>query len=153
MITDTRDRIVEFIRVNGRARVGDLVEYLGLGNAAIHRQLKRLVESGALTKIGTPPKVFYSPQERQKKKKLTTVGKICNGHIGSYEVERLFDWLLTEETKRKPAVLNWTSGLARQTGYIIEKYYRQTKKPDYPKYDEIFSTKPFMCLNCLKERF
>lgn len=159
MITDTRERIVEFIGANGRARVGDLVEYLGLGNAAIHRQLKRLVESGVLTKTGTPPKVFYLLSERQEKpeRKKTKRAKnkkykLCNGHISSYEIRQLFDWLLTEENKRKAAVFTWTSGLARQIGYIIEKYYKQTKKPGYPKYNEVFSTKPFMCLNCLKER-
>lgn len=74
-----------------------------------------------------------------------------NGHIGSYELETLFNWLLEDEKERKEAVLSWTSGLARQFGYIIERYYQQVKKPDYPKYKEIFSTKPFICLNCLKE--
>lgn len=38
-----------------------------------------------------------------------------NGHISSYEIETLFDWLLTEEKERKEAVFTWTSGLARQT--------------------------------------
>lgn len=159
MITDTRERIAEFIRVNGRARVNDLVEHLGLGNVAIHRQLKRLVESEVLAKMGTPPKVFYLPAEKQEKPERKKTGeaenkkhKLCNGHISSYEIQQLFDWLLTEEDKRKAAVFTWTSGLARQIGYIIEKYYKQTKKPGYPKYDEIFTTKPFMCFNCLKKR-
>lgn len=75
-----------------------------------------------------------------------------NGHIGSYETEKLFDWLLEDEKKRKPANLNWTSGLVRQIGYIIELYYKQVKKPDYPQYKKIFSTPPFMCLNCLEEQ-
>ena len=85
--------------------------------------------------------------------KSPEVGKLCNGHISFYEIQKLFDWLLTEESKRKPAVFNWASGLARQIGYIIEKYYRQTRKTDYLKYDKIFSMKPFMCSDCLKERF
>lgn len=159
MTTDTGDRIVEFIRLNSRARVSDLVEYLGLGNVAIHRQLKRLVASGVLTKTGSPPKVLYLPagkQEKPKRKKSSQAEskkyKLCNGHISSYEIRQLFDWLLTEEGKRKAAVFTWTSGLARQIGYIVENYYRQTKRPDYPKYNEIFSTKPFMCFNCLKDR-
>lgn len=75
-----------------------------------------------------------------------------NGHIGSYELLQLFDWLLTPEKERKEAVLNWTSGLARQFGYVIEKYYKQSSKPTYPKYKEIFSTDPFMCIECLKEQ-
>lgn len=78
--------------------------------------------------------------------------KFMNGHISSYEVETLFDWLLTEEKERKPAVFAWTSGLARQIGYIVERYYKQAGKSDYPKYKNIFSTKPFMCSNCLKEK-
>lgn len=76
-----------------------------------------------------------------------------NGHISSYEIKRLFDWLLEDEKTRKEAVFEWTSGLARQIGYIVERYYRQTKKPDYPTYDEIFSTDPFMCLHCLEPLF
>lgn len=75
MTTDTRERIAEFIRLNGRARVGDLVEYLGLGNVAIHRQLKRLVESGILTKTGRPPKVFYLLAEAANKRELTKSGE------------------------------------------------------------------------------
>jgi len=76
-----------------------------------------------------------------------------NGHIGSYEIERLYDWLLTSEKERKESVLNWTSGLARNIGLIIEQYYKQIKNPnDHPKYKKNYSTHPFMCLNCLKEQ-
>jgi len=73
-----------------------------------------------------------------------------NGHISSYEIELLYDWLLTDEKERKEAVFQWTSGLARQIGHIIEANYKQIKRPDYPKYKQSFSTRPFMCLRCLK---
>jgi len=59
MTTDTKERIVQFVKANGRARIVDLKEFLGIGNTAIHRQLKRLVSTGALIKVGTAPKVFY----------------------------------------------------------------------------------------------
>src|SRR3989344_2194255 len=59
MITDTRIRIMGYIKTNGQAKVKDLAGHLGLGNVAIHRQLKKLVEAGQLAKVGTPPKVFY----------------------------------------------------------------------------------------------
>ncbi len=75
MTTDTRERIVEFIRLNGRARVNDLVEYLGLGNVAIHRQLKRLIESGVLAKTGRPPKVFYLLIETADRQEFTKSGE------------------------------------------------------------------------------
>ena len=59
MLTDTRIRIIGYIKTNGQAKVKDLTGHLGLGNVAIHRQLKKLVEAGRLAKVGTPPKVFY----------------------------------------------------------------------------------------------
>lgn len=70
MITDTRVRIISYIRTNGQARVKDLVDHLGIGNVAVHRHLRALVELGKLTKAGGAPKVFYrlstpSAQDRQ----------------------------------------------------------------------------------------
>jgi len=59
MLTDTRVRIIGYIKTNGQAKVKDLTGHLGLGNVAIHRQLKKLVEAGQLAKVGTAPKVFY----------------------------------------------------------------------------------------------
>lgn len=59
MITDTRVRIISYVKTNGQATVKNLSMHLGLGNVAIHRQLKKLIETNQLTKVGTPPKVFY----------------------------------------------------------------------------------------------
>lgn len=59
MTTDTRIKIMGYIKTNGQARAADLVELLGIGNVAVHRQLKKLVENGQLVKDGKPPKVFY----------------------------------------------------------------------------------------------
>ena len=59
MITDTKVRIVSYIKTNGQARVKDLVTHLGYGAVAIHRHLKALVDRGELVKAGSPPKVFY----------------------------------------------------------------------------------------------
>lgn len=59
MTTDTRLKILGYIKTNNQARVRDLVDHLGIGNVAVHRQLKSLVESGQLVKAGTAPKVYY----------------------------------------------------------------------------------------------
>lgn len=64
MTTDTKERIIQFIKAKGRARVIDLVGFLGIGTTAIHRQLKKLVAIGILIKIGTAPKVFYVLAEK-----------------------------------------------------------------------------------------
>ena len=58
MMTDTKIRILGYIKTNGQARVRDLVEHLGIGKVALHRQLKSLVESGKLAKSDLPPKCF-----------------------------------------------------------------------------------------------
>lgn len=60
MITDTKIRIISYIRTNGQARVKDLVNHLGIGHAALHRHLKFMIDSHQLSKAGTPPKVFYT---------------------------------------------------------------------------------------------
>jgi biotin operon repressor len=60
MKTDTRKKIISYIKKHERARAHDLVEFLGLSRVAIHKQLKQLVETGALQKIGSSPRVFYT---------------------------------------------------------------------------------------------
>lgn len=59
MITDTRERIIEFITRYKQARVHDLASELKIGNTAIHRQLNKLIDADILRKIGKPPLVFY----------------------------------------------------------------------------------------------
>jgi len=60
MITNTRDRIIEYITANRQARVDDLVKFLGLSHVAIHKQLRWLINNGILQKAGKPPLVFYT---------------------------------------------------------------------------------------------
>jgi len=60
MITNTRDRVIEYIVSNRQARVDDLVKFLGLSHVAIHKQLRWLIDNGILQKAGKPPLVFYT---------------------------------------------------------------------------------------------
>ena len=59
MITNTRSRIVEYIKENNQLRAHDLARLLNISGTAIHKQLKRLINEGELEKIGKPPKVYY----------------------------------------------------------------------------------------------
>lgn len=59
MITDTRNKILEYITDNKQARVYDLQRNLQISRVAIHKQLKKLLKDGLIVRIGTPPVVFY----------------------------------------------------------------------------------------------
>ncbi len=82
-MNNTRDKIIEYVARNNQARAHDLIRYLGLGNKAVHNQLKRLVLEGILEKAGKPPLVFYAlsqkPQVEEGKLKL------------SYDAERIIN--------------------------------------------------------------
>jgi DNA-binding transcriptional ArsR family regulator len=60
MTTDTRVKILEYIKIHNHVRVPDLVRELQITRASVHRQLNKLRDEGKLEKIGKPPKVYYS---------------------------------------------------------------------------------------------
>jgi hypoxanthine-guanine phosphoribosyltransferase len=59
MITNTRSRIVDLIRLHGKVRAHFLHGEIGISKIAIHKQLKRLLEDKVIEKTGKPPKVYY----------------------------------------------------------------------------------------------
>lgn len=59
MVTDTKEKILSYIKLHGRVRPNELTSYLGIGLTAIHRQLKSLMEAGKISRTGNPPLVFY----------------------------------------------------------------------------------------------
>lgn len=70
MITDTRNRILAYIRTYKQARAHDLVKVFGISHVAVHRQLNNLINRAEIAKVGKPPLVFYIPKE--KKEGITT---------------------------------------------------------------------------------
>jgi hypothetical protein len=59
MKTSTSADIIKYIENNQQSSVKELVNHFGLSPQAIQRQLKKLIESEELTKVGTPPRVYY----------------------------------------------------------------------------------------------
>ncbi len=59
MRTDTGNKITEYIKTHQKVRAHDLVREFRFSHAAIHKQLRKLVERGILSKIGKPPLVYY----------------------------------------------------------------------------------------------
>ena len=56
---DNAEKIVRYLKAN-QATVNEIADYLAISRQAVHRILNRLVDEGAITKIGRPPKVYYS---------------------------------------------------------------------------------------------
>lgn len=65
MITDTRVKILGYIRTHKQARAHDLVRVFGISQVAIHKQLKKLVGDGDIKKVGKSPLVFYVPATKK----------------------------------------------------------------------------------------
>ena len=65
MITQTKEKILAFIRLKGQARVHDLVREFKISNVAVHKQVKRLLSDNLIEKRGTPPTVFYVPKKME----------------------------------------------------------------------------------------
>ena len=60
MITNTKNRIISYIKDNKKVRVHDVAKFLGISNVAVHKQLKNLLDTKVLRKIGKSPFVFYA---------------------------------------------------------------------------------------------
>jgi len=63
---DTRTKLIDYIKANGPSRVRDLIEFLEISPQAVHRQLKKLCDSGHLVKRGSAPIVFYGLADEKK---------------------------------------------------------------------------------------
>lgn len=72
MVTDTRDKILNYIAYHGQARVHDLVRELGISNVAVHKQLNKLLKAGLLRREGKPPLVFYTFPSKEKLRSIET---------------------------------------------------------------------------------
>jgi len=73
MITDTSKRITAYIRTHKRATAKELAEAMGISPQALFRQLAKLQAKNRITKIGSPPKVFYLIREQKTGGKADTL--------------------------------------------------------------------------------
>lgn len=61
----TSDKIVEFIKEKGQIKGIEIASYLGITRQALFKHLPKLLATGAIIKVGKPPKVFYSINEKK----------------------------------------------------------------------------------------
>lgn len=84
MTTDTSRRILGYIGINKQAKAVDLVRDIGITNAAVHRQLNRLMEQGKIMKVGKPPVVFYILKREEQTISVTIPQEIQEFINGNY---------------------------------------------------------------------
>lgn len=112
MITDTRSRILGYIRIHKQARAHDLGRVFGISQVAIHKQLKTLLERGEIKKVGKSPLVFYVPATKKEEvpsnissdiKKIIDDNYLYISPIGEllYGFEGFFTWIkgIKEESR------------------------------------------------------
>ena len=61
---ETSEKIINFLEKKKQASGSELADFLEITDRAVRKQLKRLLEQEKITKIGKPPKVFYSLKEK-----------------------------------------------------------------------------------------
>lgn len=59
MTTDTSSKILRYLQEKGSASAKEMADYLGISKQALFKQLAKLIDSGQISKMGTPPKVAY----------------------------------------------------------------------------------------------
>ncbi|HBU07447.1 MAG TPA: hypothetical protein DEB09_05190 [Candidatus Magasanikbacteria bacterium] len=59
MKTDTKERIIGYIKQKNEVTANELAGFLGISAPALYKQLNKLIEDKVLSKSGKPPKVFY----------------------------------------------------------------------------------------------
>ena len=62
MKTDTREKILAYIKEKKQISAKEIIDYVKLSPQAVFRQLKKLLDGGQITKQGSPPQVFYWPK-------------------------------------------------------------------------------------------
>lgn len=135
MITETKSKIISYIKINKQARVDDLVNHLDLSNVAIHKQLRKLIDQNILKKIGSPPLVFYALATKYA---LNTVHKKTVTNISDEIVNKIQENYLYispsgEFIEGFEGFLAWAKNI-KQEKYINSLANEYIKSIDYKRY-------------------
>jgi|GEM_PF-581277 len=141
MKTETKNRIIAYIKKHNQARVHEIVQFLGISNVAVHKQLRRLVESGVLNKTGKPPLVFYNLPSKLQPDNLVA----SNKRDRQSNVKKIKNWStdITELKKDPEAYAIWKlqqrinyglDGVKLSRSELFKYWDRLEIEPDSKKY-------------------
>ena len=131
----TGDKILSYLKTNGQVSPAELSVFLKINRQATHRQIKRLVDSGLVSKIGKPPKVFYLLSENKKKNIEIKIDQKSKKIIEDNFL------LITPSGERKEGVeafIDWCQKRNEPIEKTIKEYIQSFKKySEYKKGDLI----------------
>lgn len=151
----TKQKIVEYVKERGSVSAKDIVEYICISKQAIFLHLKYLIENNFLTKIGTPPRVFYIINEDKKDnfnitfsediKKIinenflfiTSIGKIKEG------VEGFVSWCSSNKLEPNKTAKEYVNTLKKYDKYRLKSGLIDGTQKIKDSFDKIFLNKIF----------
>ena len=130
------EKIIQYL-VNNQATVNDIAEYLGISRQAVHRILNNLVDEGNATKVGKPPKVFYSVSEQTTKSISFTSDAFLIDNITKEIIDENFLFITPFGQKLIgwDGFTNWCSDRKQDISKMTKLYVQTVKKYDGFKKD------------------
>ncbi|KUK49629.1 MAG: hypothetical protein XD75_0378 [Parcubacteria bacterium 33_209] len=61
----TKEKIIKYIEKRGSVSAKEIIDYVEISKQATFLHLKGLIEGGLISKVGTPPNVFYIPSQKK----------------------------------------------------------------------------------------
>lgn len=122
----TSNKIIQYIKEKGRITPKQLSDHLEITPRAVFKQLRQLLAEEKISKIGQPPKVFYSFVDKVTGKKKYQVSSVVKNLIEKRfieitpagEIEKGWSAFINWCTKRELDILKSAEDYAS----IIEKY-------------------------------
>jgi biotin operon repressor len=129
----TSQKILDYISKNNQASGNELAEHLAISSRAVRKQLRNLLNSGHLRKIGKPPKVYYL---------INSISDITNNEVNVDDLTRSIidqQYLYVDPSgKMTPGIKGfvvWCKKTNQDVSKTAQEYTKTLKKFDRYKKD------------------
>ena len=123
--TNTKQKLLDYIKSNGEVSPRELSEYLEISPQALFRHIKTLIHQNKIKKIGSSPKVFYKIIEFKQDKSEYNVEK---ENILLLENHFFFVSPIGERYSGLDAMINWCNRQNLPLEKTIDDYKKTLKK-------------------------
>lgn len=137
MNKDTSAKIIEYIASKGQVEGKELFDYFELSDRAVRKQLKKLFENGILTKVGKPPKVFYSVKEKKSAEENTVMFELSQEKIINEKFLIITPY--GEEKEGVEGFKYWCKKFNLPIEKTVKEYLQTLKKYDSYKSDGLIN--------------